>query len=42
MVESVTLMTKVNDPAVVGVPDRVPLVERLSPAGSTPEPKLQL
>lgn len=42
VVESVTLIVKVKEPAVVGVPDNAPLVERLSPAGRTPEPKLQL
>jgi hypothetical protein len=42
VVESVTLIVNVKEPAVVGVPESVPLVERDSPAGRTPEPRLQL
>jgi hypothetical protein len=41
-VESVTLTVKVEDPAVVGVPEIVPLVERLNPAGKDPELMLQV
>jgi hypothetical protein len=41
VVESVTLTVKVEDPAVVGVPEIVPLVERLKPAGKDPELMLQ-
>jgi hypothetical protein len=42
VVESVTLIVNVNEPAVVGVPESVPPVERLKPAGNMPELRLQL
>lgn len=42
VVESVTLIVNVNEPAVVGLPESVPPVERLNPAGNMPEPRLQL
>jgi hypothetical protein len=40
-VESVTFTVKVEEPAVVGVPEIVPLVERVKPAGKDPELMLQ-
>ena len=42
VVESVTLIVNVKEPAVVGVPESVPPVERLNPAGNMPELRLQL
>ncbi len=42
-VESVTFAVKLNDPAVVGVPEIVPLdTASVRPAGSVPELMLQL
>jgi hypothetical protein len=42
-VESVTLTVKLNDPAVVGVPEIVPLAAaNVRPAGNAPELTLQL
>ena len=42
-VESVTFAVKLNDPAVVGVPEITPVdAVRLNPAGSVPELMLQL
>lgn len=42
-VESVTLAVKLNDPAVVGVPEIVPLAAAsVRPAGNAPELMLQL
>jgi hypothetical protein len=41
VVESVTFTVKVVEPAVVGVPEIVPLVERVKPAGKDPELMLQ-
>ena len=42
-VESVTLAVKLNDPAVVGVPEIVPLAAAsVRPAGNVPELMLQL
>ena len=42
-VESVTFAVKLNDPAVVGVPEIVPVaVASVRPAGSVPELMLQL
>ena len=42
-VESVTLAVKLNDPAVVGVPEIVPLAAAIvRPAGNVPELMLQL
>jgi hypothetical protein len=37
VVESVAFTVKVENPAVVGVPEIVPLVERVKPAGKDPE-----
>ena len=43
VVESVTLAVKLNDPAVVGVPEIVPLAAAsVRPAGNAPELMLQL
>jgi hypothetical protein len=41
VVESVTFTVKVEEPAVVGVPEIVPPVERVKPAGKVPELILQ-
>jgi hypothetical protein len=41
VVESVTLTVKLNEPDVVGVPEKAPLdAARFMPAGSAPELKL--
>jgi hypothetical protein len=40
--ESVTLIVKLKVPAVVGVPEIVPVADRVSPAGRAPELRLQL
>jgi hypothetical protein len=42
VVESLTLITNVKEPAVVGVPESIPLLERLRPAGKILEPRDQL
>jgi hypothetical protein len=42
VVESVTFAAKVNEPDAVGVPEIVPAVERVRPAGREPEPIVQL
>ena len=42
VVESVTLTANVKEPAVVGVPESIPVLERLRPAGKIPEPRDQL
>jgi hypothetical protein len=43
VVESVTFTVKVNEPDVVGVPEKMPVDEaRLVPAGNAPELKLQV
>jgi hypothetical protein len=41
VVESVTFTVKVEEPAVVGVPEIVPVVESVKPAGKDPELMLQ-
>jgi hypothetical protein len=42
VVESVTLAVKLKEPAVVGVPEIVPVAESVRPAGKAPEVMLQL
>jgi hypothetical protein len=41
VVESVTFAVKLKDPDTVGVPEIVPLVDKLSPVGNAPEARLQ-
>ena len=41
VVESVTFTVKLNEPEAVGVPEIVPLVDRLKPPGKAPELILQ-
>jgi hypothetical protein len=42
IVESVTFAVNVNEPPAVGVPEIVPAVDRVKPAGKAPELMVQL
>jgi hypothetical protein len=42
VVESVTFAEKLKDPDAVGVPEIVPAADKVTPAGSVPEARLQL
>jgi hypothetical protein len=41
-VESVTLAAKLNEPAVVGVPEITPELDKVNPVGKAPDEMLQL
>jgi hypothetical protein len=41
-VESVTFAVKLKEPEAVGVPEIVPLVDKVRPVGNVPEGTLQL
>jgi hypothetical protein len=42
VVESVTFAVKLNEPDAVGVPEIVPVADKVKPAGNAPELMLQL